>query len=264
VSSDLRSKPIARFRGLTAYRELTDPVEQRRRVQPVTRTVAAVLLVVGGLGYADWVLQLFLPVQARMMTSFISELSAAGQPDHTMFRVADLAGGALLVIGGALAWLRTRRWPATWTALILLGLCIIVEASLPLDGTFTFAAILPKTGTPLWWDRVSDPHGLVSFVETLTFVVLFVSCTAALRRTSAPATWRRLLAAVGLGAVLCGVVDAALTAALLMSGHALALGLVQRIGVTLTALWLAVAPTWLLLVQVPEQGAARLRKLSIQ
>src|SRR5690349_7434739 len=104
-------------------------------------------------------LQLFLPVQARMMTSFISELSAAGQPDHTMFRVADLTGGALLVVGGALAWLRTRRWPATWTALILLGLCIIVEASLPLDGTFTFAAILPKTGTLLWWDRVSDPHG---------------------------------------------------------------------------------------------------------
>ena len=72
-------------------------------MRPVTRTVAAVLLVLGGLGYADWVIQLFLPVQAGMMTSFISELCAGGQPHQAVFRVADVAGGALLVAGGAIS-----------------------------------------------------------------------------------------------------------------------------------------------------------------
>ena len=212
----------------------------------MTRTVVAVLLVLGGLDYADWVLQLVLPVQADPMTSFISELSAAGQPHDALFRQLDLIGGALLAAGGAGAWLHTRRWPATWLSLVLLGLCISLEASLPLDGTFTFAAILPKAGTGLWWHRVSDPHGVLSFVETLTFLALFASCTTALRQASVSANVRRALAAVGLAAVLCGVVDAALTAALLMGGDATALGLVQRIGVTLTAVWLTVATTRLL------------------
>ena len=222
-------------------------------MRPVTGTVAAVLLVLGGVGYADWVLQLFLPVQAGIMTSFISELGAGGQPHHDLFRVADLAGGALLVSGAAAAWLHTRRWLTTWCLLVLLGLCIIIEASLPLNGTFTFGAILPRPGTRLWWDRVSEPHGLVSFVETVTFLVLFACGTVALRQASVPANWRRLVAAVGLAAVLCGIADAALTAALLVGGHAIVIGLVQRIGVTLTAAWLAIAPTWLLLTQRPSR-----------
>jgi hypothetical protein len=227
-------------------------------VSSVTRTVVAVLLVLGGLDYADWVLQLVLPVQADPMTSFISELSAAGQPHHAVFRQADLIGGALLVAGGAGAWLHTRRWPTTWLSLALLGLCISLEASLPLHDTFTFAAILPKTGTRLWWDRVSDPHGVLSLLETVTFLAVFASCTAALRQTTVPTHVRRGLAAVGLGAVLCGVVDAALTAALLMGGNATALGLVQRIGVTLTAVWLTVATTRLLTARrtPPEAGEA--------
>lgn len=210
------------------------------------RTVVAMLLVLGGLDYADWLLQLVLPVQADPMTSFISELSAASQPHYAVFRHADLIGGALLAAGGAGAWLYTRRWPATWLSLVLLGLCISLEASLPLHDTFTFAAILPRTGTHLWWERVSDPHGVLSLVETLTFLALFASCTKALRQAAVPANLRRALALVGLAAVLCGVVDAALTAALLMGGQATALGLVQRIGVTLTAVWLAVATTRLL------------------
>lgn len=221
----------------------------------MTRSVAVVLLVLGGVGYADWVLQLFLPVQADLMTSFISELGAAGQPHQAVFRVADLVGGALLATGGAAAWLHTRRWPVTWSSLVLLGLSISLEASLPLSGTLTFAAVLPKAGTHLWWARMTQPHGVVSFVETVTFIVLFASCTIALRQASAPAPLRRVLAAVGFTAILCGVVDAALTAALLMGGHALALGVTQRVGVTLTAAWLTVAPTRLLRTRAGRAGS---------
>ena len=214
----------------------------------LARAVAVVLLVAGGLAYADWVLQLFLPVRADVMTSFISELGAVGQPHHELFRAADVTGGALSAAGGVAAWLYTRRWAATWSALILLGACVILESILPLGETLTFAAVLPKAGTHLWWKRVSEPHGVVSFLETVSFLVLFLSCTAALRRATTREGWRRLLASLGLAAVACGIADAALTASLLMSGHASVLGLVQRIEVTLTALWLAAAPTWLVTV----------------
>jgi hypothetical protein len=186
-------------------------------------------------------------VNADLMTSFISELSATGQPHHMLFRAADLVGGALLVVAGALAWFSSRRWAATWVPLVLLGACITVEALLPLDTTFTFAAMLPKTGTGVWWSRVTEPHGVVSFLETVAFLVLFVNGSRALRRSTVPRPWRRGLVVVGLAAVLCGVLDAALTASFLVGGHALALGLTQRLGVTLTAAWLAAAPTRLLL-----------------
>lgn len=215
-------------------------------VRSWTVTASAVLLVAGGVAYADWILQLFLPVQADLTSSFVSELSAAGQPFDSLFRIADVVGGALLVAGGTAAWLCARRWPGIWITLVLLGACIVIEATLPLNGTFTFAAILPRAGTALWWQRVSEPHGVVSFAETVCFLVLFRNCTVALRRSSAPLDWQRLVAVVGLAAVLCGVLDAALTAALLMGGQADALGLVQRLGVTLTAVWLAAAPTGLL------------------
>jgi hypothetical protein len=229
-------------------------------VRSLTRTAAAVLLVAAGVAYADWVLQLFVPVQADVMTSFISELSATDQPHHLLFRIADLIGGVLLVAAGTLAWLSSRRWPATWVPLIVLGLCITVEAALPLDTTFTFAAMLPKTGTSVWWNRVTEPHGVVSFLETASFLVLFVTGTRALRRTSVPVRRRRTLTAVGLTAVLLGVIDAALTASLLLGGGVAALGLTQRLGVTLTAAWLAAAPTQLLLsgTRDPRAGAAEL------
>ena len=220
-------------------------------MRSATRTLVAVLLVAAGIAYADWVLQLFVAVRADVMTSFISELSATDQPHHLLFRLADLFGGVLLVVAGSLAWLSSRRWPATWVPEIVLGLCITVEAALPLDTTFTFAHMLPRTGTSVWWNRVTEPHGVVSFLETVAFVVLFVNGTRALRRSSAGLPWRRVLAAVGLAAVLCGAVDAALTASLLLDGHVAALGLTQRLGVTLTAAWLAAAPTRLLLTTSP-------------
>lgn len=216
-------------------------------MRAVTRTLAAALLVLGGIAYADWVLQLFLPVHADLTTSFVSELSAGGQPYRGLFRAADLVGGLLLAVGGAVAWVRARRWPATWLSLVLLGACISLEASLPLDTTFTFAAILPKAGTHAWWQRVSEPHGVVSLLETVTFLVLFATATAALRRTSVPDGRQWLLAGVGAAAIVCGVADAVLTAALLVGGHSVPLGLVQRVGVTLTAVWLTAVPTWLLL-----------------
>ncbi|AJR18057.1 DUF998 domain-containing protein [Pimelobacter simplex] len=215
----------------------------RRRL---ARRLSMALLVTGGLVYASWVLQFVLPVHIDPVTSFISELSAVGQPFRRVFRTLDLIGGALLLVGGATAWWQSRRWPGVWAPLVVLGVCIVLEALLPLDASFTDD--LPDPGTGSWWARITEPHGVISFVETNAFLVLLVTCSLALRRIDAPLLRRRALATVGVLAALSGLVDAALTAALLVNGDAVGLGLVQRLGVTLTATWLALAPTWLLWV----------------
>jgi hypothetical protein len=223
-----------------------------------TRVTAVVLLVAGGVGYADWVLQLVLPVRADLMNSFVSELSASDQPFHEVFRAADLVGAVLLVLGAAAAWLAVRRHALTWALLVLMGACILAETALPLVGTFTFGAHLPHPGTHSWWHRITEPHGAASLAETVAFLALVVRCTVQLRLAGVPTTRRRWLAAVGITALLLGALDAALTASLLLSGHAVGLGLVQRTGVTLTAIWLSLAPPALL--TAPHGPSARPRE----
>lgn len=208
--------------------------------------LAITLLVVGGLGYADWVLQLVLPVDADLRTSFISELSALGQPHHRVFRIADVVAGVALGAGAALSWVLTRRCAAVWAPLVVLSVCAVFEAAVPLSTSYTFGAALPDPGTGAWWAKVSEPHGVSSFLETLAFLVVLVTCSLALRRHGADRR-RLVLLAVGVGAALCGAIDAVLTATLLLNGSAAYLGLVQRLGVSLTAVWLAAAPSWLVL-----------------
>jgi hypothetical protein len=212
------------------------------------RGLAIALLVVGGLGYADWVLQLVLPVDADLRSSFISELSAIGQPYHHVFRIADVVAGIAFGAGAGLSWILTRRHAAVWAPLVVLSACAVFEAAVPLSTSYTFGTALPDPGTGAWWAKVSEPHGVSSLLETLAFLVVLLTGSLALRRSGADRR-RLVLLAVGVGAALCGAVDAVLTATLLLNGSADYLGLVQRLGVTLTAVWLAAAPTWLLVAQ---------------
>ncbi len=205
------------------------------------------LLALGGLGYADWVMQLALPVHADLTSSFISELSSPGQPYHELFRWADLAAGALLGVGVVLAWAQTRRFAAVWTPLLLLAVCTVFEAASPLADPYTFGDDMPDPGTGAWWAKVSEPHGISSLLETIAFLVVLGTCALALRAVRADATRRRTLLLVGVTAAVCGAIDAVLTASLLLNGNSIGLGLVQRAGVTLTAIWLATAPAWLFL-----------------
>jgi hypothetical protein len=224
-------------------------------VSSVLRCVAVALIALGAVSYVDWLLQLVLPVHADLRTSFISELSASGQPYHDVFRISDAVGGLALAAGSVLAWVVVHRWLTTWAGLAVLGACVALEAALPLGGTFTFtfAAHLAAFGTGAWWHRVSEPHGLVSVVETVAYLAVLAACTRALARTPVAARRRRLIAAVGLGSALGGLADAALTATLLIDGNTTVLGLAQRSALTLTAVWLLLAPTLLLLRTRPGE-----------
>ncbi|GAB2972946.1 hypothetical protein GCM10027076_07370 [Nocardioides montaniterrae] len=223
----------------------------------VLRSLAAILLGLGALSYADWVLQLVLPVRADVTTSFVSELSVGSQPYHDLFRAIDAGGGVVLVAGAVLAAVIARRWLATWALLAFLGACCAVEAALPLRQTYTYSGsssssssssgfVFGHVGTSEWWGRVSEPHGVISALETVSFLLLLVVCSRALRRARVRPSLRRVIAAIGGAAVLGGLADALLTATLLIAGETTVLGLVQRTSVTLTAVWLLLASTVLL------------------
>ncbi|WP_370288763.1 DUF998 domain-containing protein [Nocardioides sp.] len=219
----------------------------RRRLGGALDVATVVVLAVGGVLYADWMLQLVLPVSADLRHSFISELSAADQPFHGVFRAADIAGGVLMALGGAAAWARAREHAAVWIPLIALGIAVVVEAALPLATSITFdVGPAPQAGTAAWWARMSEPHGIASLVDSLSFLALLVTGGRALRRSGLGLGVRRVIAGIGLGAAALGFAQSAQAAMFLIVGHAFDLGLVQRTEVTLAAAWLTIVPALVL------------------
>ncbi|WP_370288764.1 DUF998 domain-containing protein [Nocardioides sp.] len=208
--------------------------------------VAVVLLVVGGLAYTNWVLQFVLPVRADVSTSFISELSATGQPFADLFRSADLLGGVLLAAGGAAAWWSARVHRAVWTAVIALGLAVVWESAAPLRAAMTFGESVSTGGAASWFARATDMHGIASLADTLSFLALLALGLRAMHRTQVPARVRGALAGVGVLAAVLGVAQMGQTVLFLVAGDTDALGVVQRTQITLIGLWVAAVPALLL------------------
>lgn len=229
---------------------------ERTRSSRWSRRAATALLVLGGLLYANWVLQVLLPVEAGLRNSFISELSAHGQPFADLFRCLDITGGVLMVAGGLLAWWLRRDHTAVWVTVVLLGAAVIVEAALPLEESMTFGGGPdPRPGTSAWWARISEPHGVASLVDSLCFLVLLWLCSRRLRAAGLRLGVRRALLVAGVVAAALGFAQAGQTALFLIVGHAIDLGLVQRLQVLLVALWLAAAPA--LLLRSRRRGESR-------
>ncbi len=214
---------------------------------PMARKCAVVLMCLGGLGYADWVAQLFLPISASPVTSYVSELSADGQPFAHVFRNTDMVSGALIMLGAASAWLLVRRWSPVWIALFLLGVSNMLEALTPMHCVITFAAACtPPEPEPLL-ANISNPHAWVSVLQTVSCFSLIIFGTVALRRAGVGAVRWRLLTAVGLLALGVSVIEGLFTVELLVHSSDSVLGMIQRTEVTFTAVWLAIAPGTLLL-----------------
>lgn len=218
------------------------------------------MLVVGGLAYADWTLQLALPIQASLATSYVSELSANGQPFALTFRNIDAIGGVLSILGAAGAWFLTRRWGSIWSALALLGVSGILEAMSPMRCVITFAAACSPPVAQSLMVTVFNTHAWVSVLQTMSYFFLIVAGSLAARRLGSPQLRWRFLTVVGALALIISVIEGAITAELLLGAGDSILGLVQRAEVTLTALWLALAPACLLVVarqQSEAEGRAR-------
>lgn len=229
------------------------PDEGGRPAAGAVGAAAVVLLVLGGLAYTNWVLQFVLPVRADLTTSFISELSATGQPFADLFRSADLFGGVLLAAGGAAAWWSARVHRAVWLAVIALGLAVVWESAAPLRAAMTFGESVSTGGAASWFARATDMHGIASLADTLSFLALLALGLRAMYRTRVPAGARGALAGVGVLAAVLGVAQMGQTVLFLVAGDTDALGVVQRTQITLIGLWVAIVPT-LLLVRARRSG----------
>ncbi|MCW2783500.1 MAG: hypothetical protein JWP74_17 [Marmoricola sp.] len=212
------------------------------------RGCALVLLFLGGAGYADWALQLVLPISTSPITSYISELSAHGQPFAAVFRATDTVSGVLIMAGAAGGWFLARRWWPTWGALVLLGASNVLEAMSPMRCVLTFAAACTPPVKQALLVTIFNPHAWVSVLQTMSCFVVVGSCIVALGRAGAsPARWR-FLAAVGALSIFVSLIEGLFTVELLAHSTDSVLGLVQRTEVTFTALFLALAPGCLLLL----------------
>jgi len=255
VSSGSRTR-TARVRevtGATGPAEPAHPSLHPGRLSGLTtlRWAALACLVLGGVGYADWALQFLLHDSLSPVTSFISELSATVVPHHTVFRIADATSGGLLMIGALLAWIIGREsrseWSA-WAAAAAVGLTNITEALTPMDCplTATHAHCHQAAARPLW-QAADSPHAWISALETLSFIAVLVLVSRALRGRQSPRLWSGTVA-LGVTALAFGTADALLTLPFAPESAVHYIGAVQRVDVTLTALWLAVALCTLLMV----------------
>lgn len=211
----------------------------------MSRRFATLLLLVGGLLYANWVVQLFLPVQLNLVTSYVSELSALSRPYHQVFRSMDVLSGVAVMAGamcGLFAGRRDRPAATAWVAVMLFGLSNILDALTPLPCTLTVDAACNASTAHDVWGWVGDPHLYASLGEEAFFAVALVAVVVA-RRSAHPAPSVPGLAEVlGVVAVATSIAAGLVTADLNFSGHDLLVGLVQRAEVLLMAVWVAFVP----------------------
>ncbi|KAA1395761.1 DUF998 domain-containing protein [Aeromicrobium ginsengisoli] len=203
------------------------------------------LLLAGGLLYANWVVQMVLPAHLSLLTSYVSELSALSRPYHQVFRSLDVLSGVLVIAGamyGLAVGRRDRPAATAWAALALFGLSNVVDALTPLPCTLTVGAAC-NTSTPHdAWGWVGDPHLYASLGEEVFFAVAFVAVVVALRSGGATIATRGRAEVLGAVAICASVVAGLLTAQLNFFGHDMLLGLAQRLEVLLMALWIAFIP----------------------
>jgi hypothetical protein len=231
------------------------------------RRIAAVLLLAGGLLYANWLVQLVLPVHLNPFTTYVSELSALSQPYHSVFRTMDVISGLAVASGAALALAISRRGAAAvsgWIAVALFGLSNVMDALTPLQCTITVRTACRAPRDHDVWRWLGDPHLYASLGEEVFFVAAWIAICFALRSSGAPAT-RRIAVILGAAAVSASIAAGALTADLTFLGHDALLGLPQRVEVLLMAVWIAVVPARML-VPTPlneEPGTTGPRQASV-
>ena len=187
----------------------------------VLGVVGPVALVVAGVAYSSWILDLVRPTGHDRLRSFLSVLAEDGSPDHLVYRYGDVITAiAVLVAAGALVAVLhpTGRTPR------------IALAALAAFGAATLAdALAPMNAMPVL-------HAITSAVAVFAMFVTIVAVTVAARRGQAwppMATWGKAVAAVVV------LATAWMLGADRLPGDWL-LGLAQRIQVGSISVWLIV------------------------
>jgi hypothetical protein len=165
--------------------------------------------------YSSWLLGPWLNPRLGLTTGLASDLAAADQPWHELFRYCDVAAGSLsllgsarMLVGGRGDWPRWRRLSrAERTAWLFVA---VFAVSTIFDGGLTALPCAPSidAGCPSNLDgglsAAFDPHTLTSAFAVIGGVGSIVAFWRAARPGSADRTWAGGLA-VGSAAVNLGL-----------------------------------------------------------
>lgn len=196
---------------------------------------ARLVLIAGAVFYSAWLIAPLLGSQLSPLTSYVSEVGAAGQPRAVLFRATDLLAGTCFVVGAALLWRAAR--PASRLALIALTGLVVLGASTMGD------ALMPLSCTPTADAACAarEAAGLVPLTHVGHVVtsglagfggVIAVLAWGALRRASG---FDGARLALGVGVAFLVATTWTLAA---MTVPDLYLGLAQRLQILTLTLWL--------------------------
>lgn len=101
-----------------------------------TRTLTVAVLVLGAMLFSVWLLAPIFDADSRSISDYVSELAAADQPHSMLFRSADFACGAFVLVGAACGIAAAPRCSLImigWWALALFAVSTAADAVLPLS-----------------------------------------------------------------------------------------------------------------------------------
>lgn len=215
----------------------------------MTRRIAALAIAAGGILYAAWFLQWIAPTDLSAVSSYISELSAADQPHHWIFRGTDLVAGILLIIGSIAALrstTRTRWAVAGWVSLALFGVSSISDSQSPMKCAETANARCARLGELDELGLRDNLHTFTSAGEDLFFGVAMICLMVVAWRIGAPSRLRRIATTVAVLIVIAWAWTTASAARFELRHIDSFLGVAQRTEVTLMGVWLVLVSIALL------------------
>jgi hypothetical protein len=165
------------------------------------RFLAVTFMVVAGLAYSGWALQVVLPAgELSPIHSHTSELTADGQPYQQLFRTTDLVASVafLVMVPLLLRLVPAQTWPRLSVAAIgVFGVNLMIRAAFTLD--------CAPSASPACRERLltGDFSGdqLVHLVTSAVTVVLYLTSSAFAGQWWTRGAWRNT-ARTGLGIVL--------------------------------------------------------------
>lgn len=165
----------------------------------IRRTVAALLWTAAILN--SWfLLALVLPHDLPAAGTFVSELTATGQPHAELLRRAELATGVALFAALALGWPRSGARGFVWLAgagLALFALCTAADSQLPLDCTPTIDAACRAAERAGEVSAQHAAHTVTGVLESVAMVMSSYALSLGTRYSRAWAATSRLAAASG-------------------------------------------------------------------
>ncbi len=201
--------------------------------------LASWALMVGAIVNCSFLVEGYVGSELNRRTSFISELSANGQPAQTFYRLSDLIAGTLLVIGGLACY---RLLPdSPWVRIgdlsaVVVGLITAVNSFVPLDCTPSVSETCraaEKAGQVSMSHQIHNVTGILEPIFGVAALVLIGIGLWRLRRSRRlPPQWTGLAPFLILVAALYGLM-ALLIAVIYLFNDPGGLGLAQRLQIVL-------------------------------